>query len=170
MTSTKNELAPPSPQDICGSSATDHGEYQYEIRSAVRRPQSGRNRKRFDALRLMASMSFLCAVRDVCNFGARHLVSKPHPGSRHAKPKDLVSIGFRSARHRHTLLNQMLVNSDFHLRRPLRRAGCRSMSSRVRQRFDPQMAECGQLTSTLIAFFRTLSSISLPFMSSTQAS
>jgi hypothetical protein len=115
----------------------------------------------------MASMSG--AVRDVRNFGARHLVSKPHPGSYHAKPKDLVSIGFRSARHRHTLLNQMLVNSDFHLRRPLRRAGCRSMSSRVRQRFDPQMAECGQLTSTLIAFFRTLSSISLPFTSSTQA-
>jgi hypothetical protein len=75
---------------------------------------SGRDRKRVDALRLMASMSVLCAVPAVSHFGARHLVSKPHPGLSHAKPKSFVSVGFRGARHRYTLLNQMLVNSNFH--------------------------------------------------------
>jgi hypothetical protein len=33
-------------------------------------------------------MSWLCAVGHIRHFGARHLISKLHPGSRHAKPKD----------------------------------------------------------------------------------
>ena len=49
-------------------------------------------------------MSLLCAVRDVRHFGARHLVSKPHPGLSHAKPQGFVSVGFRGARHRYTLV------------------------------------------------------------------
>jgi hypothetical protein len=88
-------------------------------------------------------MSLLCAVRDVRHFGARYLISKPHPALRHAKPKGFISVGFGGARHRYTLLNQMLVNCDLHCTAPFMRT-CRSMSSGVRQRFDPQMAECGQ--------------------------
>jgi hypothetical protein len=88
-------------------------------------------------------MSLLCAVRDVRHFGARHLIIKPHPGLSHAKPKGFISVGFGGARHRYTLLNQMLVNSDLHCTAPFMRT-CHSMSSGVRQRFDPQMAECGQ--------------------------
>ena len=90
-------------------------------------------------------MLLLCAVRDVYHFGASHFVSEPHPGLSHAKPESLVSIGFRGARHRHTLLNQMLVNSDLHCIAPFMLT-CPSMSSGVRQRFDPHMAECGRHT------------------------
>src|SRR5215475_3073266 len=86
-------------------------------------------------------MLLLCAVRDVRHFGARYLISKPHPGFSHAKPKGFISVGFGGARHRYTLLNQMLVNSDLHCTALFMRT-CHSMSSGVRQRFDPQMAEC----------------------------
>jgi hypothetical protein len=86
-------------------------------------------------LRLTASVPLLCAVRDVSHFGPRHLVSKPHPGLSHAKPKRFVSGGFRSARHRYTLLNQMLVNSNFHCTSIVHTAA--NNDSGVRQRFDP---------------------------------
>lgn len=83
------------------------------------------------------------AVRGMRHFGARYLVGKSYPGLRHAEPKSLVSVGFGRARHRYTLLNQMLVNSDLHCAIPFVRCGS-DVSSGVRQRFDPQMAECGR--------------------------
>jgi hypothetical protein len=59
-------------------------------------------------------MPALPAGRNACDFGARHLVSQPHPGLRHSEPKGLVSVALRSARHRYTLINQMIVNSNLH--------------------------------------------------------
>ena len=95
-------------------------------------------------------MSLLSAVRDVRHFSVRHLVSKPHPGVSHAKPKGLVSVGFRGARHHYTLLNQMLMNSDLHSTAPFMRTR-HSMSSGERQRFDLQMAECGRYTESRLS-------------------
>jgi hypothetical protein len=59
-------------------------------------------------------MPLSSAVPDVRHFGARHLVGKPRPGLRQCKPKRLVAVGLRSARHHYTLLNQMSVNSNLH--------------------------------------------------------
>ncbi len=101
-------------QTVKGLPATDDGEYQYEIRSASKATNRVVTESELTRLRLTASVPLLCAVRDVSHFGPRHLVSKPHPGLSHTKPKRFVSGGFRSARHRYTLLNQMLVNSNFH--------------------------------------------------------
>lgn len=107
----------------------------------VRGPLTGRGQSRAAA---DGSMRLLSAVRDMRNFGARHLVSKPHPGLSHTEPKGFVSVDLRSARHHYTPLDQLCVSCDFHCRIPLSAAPAADLSNRVRQRFDPQMAECGR--------------------------
>jgi hypothetical protein len=77
------------------------------------------------------------------HFGALHLVSQPPPGLSHCEPKGLVSVDLRRACHHYTLLDQVFVNSDLHCTIPFVRTAA-DLSSGVRQRFDPEMAECGR--------------------------
>lgn len=116
---------------------------RYEIRSVFE--DHNRVAREIELARIGSarSMPLSHAVRGVRHFGAGHLVSKPCPGLRHAEPKSLVSVGFGRARHRYTLLNQVLVKSDFHCAIPFVRSDA-DVSSGVRQRFDPQMAERGR--------------------------
>ena len=113
--------------------AADDGEYQFEIRSAVEGHNRVATESKLGALRLMALM--LNTARDLHHFGTSHFISKPHPGLSHAKPKGLISVSFRGACHRYTLLNQMLVNSNFHCTSIVHTAA--NNDSGVRQRFDP---------------------------------
>ena len=64
------------------------------------------------------SMSEWPAGHNLRHFRALHLVSQPHPGSRHGEPKSFVAVGPRSARHRETLLNEMFVNCNLHCTAP----------------------------------------------------
>ena len=64
------------------------------------------------------SMAEWPAGHNLRHLRALHLVSQPHPGSRHGEPKSFVSVGPRSARHRETLLNEMFVNCNLHCTAP----------------------------------------------------
>ena len=66
----------------------------------------------------MSSMAEWPAGHNLHHFRALHLVSQPHPGSRHGEPKRLVAVGPRSARHLKTLLNEMFVNCNLHCTAP----------------------------------------------------
>jgi hypothetical protein len=70
--------------------------------------------------RLTSSMPALPTAGNLRHFGALHLVSQPPPRLSHGEPKGLVSIDLRRACHRHTLLDQVFVNSNLHCTIPFR--------------------------------------------------
>ena len=77
------------------------------------------------------SMAEWPAGHNLRHLRALHLVSQPHPGSRHGEPKRLVVVGLRSARHGETLLNEMFVNCNLH---------CTAPSCCICRRYEPWSA------------------------------
>jgi hypothetical protein len=73
---------------------------------------------------LTSSMPALPTGGNLRHFGALHLVSQPPPRLSHGEPKGLVSIDLRRTCHHHTLLDQVLVNSNLHCTIPFVRT-CR---------------------------------------------